>query len=257
MKTNNLLGILALLLCTFSFISCNDEDEKTEIYHLSFEKSYYECPLIGAKDIMIRGGNRDYSIKIENPSILEIKVDLSSAMGMGSLELYPKQKGETTIQVKDNITNETVNLRIRVIDSYLNLAIANPIKPPYVQGDEFFLINNEHKDFYLYDTNWNLKNTGVYKFSIENNTPYMELTYQKEFEGKTSYKYDLSKTSQSMFAVIKLYLNWDWHDSIRAITTKEVAPIIMNATDIDSNTEYFFIRKTNDIPENILGKTEL
>ena len=60
-----------------------------------------------------------------------------------------------------------------------------------------------------------------------------------------------------MFAVIKLYLNWDWHDSIRAITTKEVAPIIMNATDIESNTEYFFIRKTNDIPENILGKTEL
>ena len=31
MKTNNLLGILALLLCTFSFISCDELTNSHEI----------------------------------------------------------------------------------------------------------------------------------------------------------------------------------------------------------------------------------
>ena len=66
---------------------------------------------------------------------------------MGNLEIHPKQKGETTIKVRDKVANETVDLKIKIVDSYLNLAVANPIKPPYRQEDEFFLINNEDKDF--------------------------------------------------------------------------------------------------------------
>lgn len=66
---------------------------KTEdIHHLSFEKDYYERPLIGAKSIMIRSGNKDYSVEIKDPSILDVKIDLSSPIGMGNLDIYPKQK---------------------------------------------------------------------------------------------------------------------------------------------------------------------
>lgn len=56
---------------------------------------------------MIRSGNKDYSVEIKDPSILDVKIDLSSPIGMGNLDIYPKQKGETTIQVKDNIAHET------------------------------------------------------------------------------------------------------------------------------------------------------
>lgn len=131
---------------------------------------------------------------------------------MGNLDIYPKQKGETTIQVKDNIANETTSIRIKIIDSYLNLAVANPIKLPHKQDDKFFLINNDNQNFYLYDKELRLKNTGKYKFSIENNVPYMELTYHKEFENKTIYKYDLTGTNQTMFVAIKFLLGWDWLD---------------------------------------------
>lgn len=166
-------------------MGCNDDDnETTEIHHLSFEKDYYERPLVGAKDIMIRGGNRDYAVEIENPSILEVTVDLSSPADMGNLEIHPKQKGETTIKVRDKVANETVDLKIKIVDSYLNLAVANPIKPPYRQEDEFFLINNEDKDFYLYDKEMTLRHIGSYKFFVESNIPYMELTYHEDFEGK-------------------------------------------------------------------------
>lgn len=76
----------------------------------SFEKDYYERPLVGAKDIMIRGGNRDYAVEIENPSILEVTVDLSSPADMGNLEIHPKQKGETTIKVRDKVAKRNCRL---------------------------------------------------------------------------------------------------------------------------------------------------
>lgn len=87
---------------------------------------------------MIRSGNKDYSVEIKDPSILDVKIDLSSPIGMGNLDIYPKQKGETTIQVKDNIAHETTDLRIKIVDSYLHLSINNPVRPPYKQGDEIF-----------------------------------------------------------------------------------------------------------------------
>ncbi len=42
--------------------------KKQKIYIIYlFEKDYYERPLIGAKSIMIRSGNKDYSVEIKDP----------------------------------------------------------------------------------------------------------------------------------------------------------------------------------------------
>ena len=106
------------------FGSCgSDDDEKKEIYPLSFEKEYYEVPLLGNQSISIRGGNRNYSVTVEKTDILDVSVDLSSSIDMGNLVITPKQKGETTVTIKDNIVNEEVGLKIKVTDSYLAYAI--------------------------------------------------------------------------------------------------------------------------------------
>lgn len=126
MKKKHLLGALLSFLCTIIFFSCGNDDEK-KIYSLSFEKEYYERPLLGATSITIRGGNRDYTVTVEKTDILNIDVDLSSSIGMGSLRVTPKKKGETKVKVKDNITNETVDLRIKITDSYLAYAIKKVI----------------------------------------------------------------------------------------------------------------------------------
>ena len=68
----------------FERCSSDTDEPATEVYHLSFEKDYYECPLIGTKSIMVRGGNRDYDVEVANPEIMEVTVDLSSPVGMGS-----------------------------------------------------------------------------------------------------------------------------------------------------------------------------
>lgn len=49
---------------------------------------------------------------VEETDILSIDVDLSSSIGMGSLKVTPKKKGETKVKVKDNITNEIVELKL-------------------------------------------------------------------------------------------------------------------------------------------------
>lgn len=253
MRAKNLFGILMLFLFTCTFISCEeDTDNSKQIFHLSFEKNYYERPLTGAKNIMIRGGNRDYTIEVNNPEILEVTVDLSSPIGMGNLEIHPKQIGETIVKVHDNIVNETVELKIKIIDSYLNLALANPMQSPYNEGDEFFLINNESRSFYLYDDDKALKQTGSYNFFVENNVPYMVLTFNEKLENKSVYKYDLTGTSENTFFALKIQLGWDWHEQTESMETMEISPATMNAKDVETGVQYYFVVGNHDMPENVL-----
>lgn len=46
------------------------------------------------------------------------------------------------------------------------------------------LINNESRSFYLYDDDKVLKQTGSYNFFVENNVPYMVLTFNEKLENK-------------------------------------------------------------------------
>ena len=50
MKTKHLLGALLSFLCTIIFFSCGNNNEE-KIYPLSFEKEYYEQPLLRATDV--------------------------------------------------------------------------------------------------------------------------------------------------------------------------------------------------------------
>ena len=149
MKTKHLPGALLSFIYTIIFFSCGNNDEK-KIYSLSFEKEYYERPLLGTTNITITGGNRDYTVTVEKTDILNIDVDLSSSIGMGSLRITPKKKGETKVKVKDNITNETADLRIEITDSYLVYAIKKGNHPALSNGTIVYLINNEAKDCYFF-----------------------------------------------------------------------------------------------------------
>ena len=80
MKTKHLLGALLSFLCTIIFFSCGNYNDEL-IYPLSFEKEYYEQPLLRATDITNRGGNRDYTETVEETHNLSIEVDLTSSIG--------------------------------------------------------------------------------------------------------------------------------------------------------------------------------
>lgn len=255
MKTRKLFELLLLFTCLLFFANCSDENEpETEIHHLSFEKDYYERPLLemGVQSIMIRGGNRDYTIEVEHPEVLEVTVDLSSPTDMGNLKITPKQKGETTVTVRDNIVQESIDLRIKITDGYLNLAVSGSTVSPYQPDDEFFLINNDDKSFYLYDDDLHLKHTGNYRFFVADNAPHLELTFQEELNKKNIYTYDLSTTSSGVLNVIKEVLGWDWREYIDSLPVRDVTPAIIYATDTENDMTYHWVVKANNMPENVL-----
>ena len=285
MKTKHLLGALLSFLYTIIFFSCGNNDEK-KIYSLSFEKEYYERPLLGTTNITITGGNRDYTVTVEKTDILNIDVDLSSSIGMGSLRITPKKKGETKVKVKDNITNETADLRIKITDSYLAYAIKKGNHPALSNGTIVYLINNEAKDCYFFryiESRDEISRTpiakGTYDFftKLESGSgnssptyaiPYLTLNYASDEQGNFSdatvpptphkLRFELFDGVTSVNAVINLiqrYLKIDWEQLInKALTRSDYLIIPTLKTTID-NTDYTIIGTLDthpEIPENIL-----
>lgn len=285
MKTKHLLGALLSFLYTIIFFSCGNNDEK-KIYSLSFEKEYYERPLLGTTNITITGGNRDYTVTVEKTDILNIDVDLSSSIGMGSLRITPKKKGETKVKVKDNITDETADLRIKITDSYLAYAIKKGNHPALSNGTIVYLINNEAKDCYFFryiESRDEISRTpiakGTYDFftKLESGSgnssptyaiPYLTLNYASDEQGNFSdatvpptphkLRFELFDGVTSVNAVINLiqrYLKIDWEQLInKALTRSDYLIIPTLKTTID-NTDYTIIGTLDthpEIPENIL-----
>lgn len=273
MKQAYLLGVL-LFLCTISFVSCgNDNEEKKEIYPLSFEKGYYEAPLLGNTSISIRGGNRDYTVTVEKTNILETSIDLSSPIGMGSLVIKPKQKGETTITIKDKITNETVDLKVKVIDRYLAYAIRNSNHPALSQKTIVYLINNEAKDCYFFrytDSGVEATSTpiakGTYGFSIKT-MPYLTLNYASDENGNFTDKaipptpHDLrfellgDTNTNAVINIIKACLGVDLRIPVQEAANRSInipQPTLKTTIDHTNYTIAGTLNTTPTIPENIL-----
>ena len=285
MKTKHLLGTLVSFLCIIIFFSCGNDDEK-KIYPLSFEKEYYEQPLLGITSITITGGNRDYTVTVEKTDILSIDVDLSSSIGMGNLRVIPKKKGETKVKVKDNITNEIVELKIKIIDSYLAYAIKESNHPALSNGTVVYLINNESKDCYFFrysdsknELSQNPIAKGTYDFSVklENGfgnssptyaIPYLTLNYASDEQGNftdasvplTSHKlrfelYDGVTSANAVLNLISRFLGVDWKELVKKALTRSEHIIVPTLKTTIDNTDYTIIGILNtypEIPENIL-----
>lgn len=285
MKTKHLPGALLPFLYTIIFFSCGNNDEK-KIYSLSFEKEYYERPLLGTTNITITGGNRDYTVTVEKTDILNIDVDLSSSIGMGSLRVTPKKKGETKVKVKDNITNETVDLRIKITDSYLAYAIEKSNHPALSNGTVVYLINNEAKECYFFryiEFRDELSHTpiakGTYDFftKLESGSgnssptyaiPYLTLNYtsdeQENFTDAsvppTPHKlrfelYDGVTSANAVLNLISKFLGVDWKELVEKALSRSEHTIVPTLKTTIDNTDYTIIGILNtypEIPENIL-----
>lgn len=280
MKRVNIFKTL-LFLCTISFVGCdNNDEEKKEIHSLSFEKGYYEAPLLENTYISVRGGNRDYTVTVEKTNILEASIDLSSPISMGSLVIKPKRKGETTVTIKDNITNETVDLKVKVIDKYLAYAIKNSNHPALSQETIVYLINNEAKDCYFFRYNNETPIAkGTYAFSIKlesgtgNSTPlhaipYLTLNYASDGNGNFtdaaipptphSLRFELFDGYTNVNVVINMIqacLGVDWEALIQGATNRSIAipqPTLKTTIDNTNYTIVGILNTTPTIPENIL-----
>lgn len=277
MKSTIMTKMLPMLLLAVLLFSCDDKSDGKETYELTFEKGSYEVQLTRETPIIIRGGNRDYSLSVENPKILDAEVDLSSLIGSGNIIVTGKQKGETILSVTDNITHETVKLKIKVIDKYLNLKVVGSDHPALVKDILIFLINNEERDCYFIsgseNKDRNVMAKGKYAFSAETkenvSTPYLTLTYASDELGRftdaaktdatiapTPHQFDISGNHKLTYEGLELFLDIDWAGLIQERSENTLRsdprPTTLNMKEIETEKEISTVFWHESIPEGIL-----
>ena len=90
MKTKHLLGALLSFLCTIIFFSCGNNNEE-KIYPLSFEKEYYEQPLLRATDIT---SIRDQIRGRDTNMLLKQYIEKMKRLPKAQLEMFIHNTGE-------------------------------------------------------------------------------------------------------------------------------------------------------------------
>lgn len=271
MKPAIITKMMAALLLAAILISCDKNDNK-EIYSLTFGKESYEIGLKRILIVMILSGNGDYTLSVENPEVLDAKLDMSSPTGIGYILVTGKQKGETTLSVTDNLTHETVKLKIVVTSGYLAFKIDNSNHPALTDDIIMFLINDEERNCYFISEDHPSPGTvskGKYEFSIEtvadNATPYMTLTYASDEHGRftdaaiapTSHVFDISGNKLSTYELLAKFLDTDWEklteeQSENLPRTNDIQPIKLEIKEVDTEYEITSYLSTVDIPEGIL-----
>ncbi len=196
-----LLSILFTVSCTTQLRDEDEKDDKT--YPLVFEKGSYETPLNIGHEIMVVGGNRDYQLTVQHPDILDATIQLGNS-GAGNIKVTGKKKGETTLLIRDNITEQTAILTIKVVDFSFGFTIRESDFPLFPEGCTLFLISNADRDFYVFEGLTQLLK-GSYLLSTIQDEPYMTLTYQEGTDQITRL-FDLTYTDKGILYLLSKYL---------------------------------------------------
>lgn len=267
-KTNAVLSLI--LTAMVLLVSCDKED--IQIWQLSFEKGYYEYPLRGGHNsIMIRGGNRNYTIEVENPNILDAGIDLSSNIGFGDIWVNPKQKGETSITIHDNISKDTEVLKIKIVDAYLKFGIVASNHLLLTDKMFFYQVANENQECYFFDENYTLLTKGSSEYSVEKhngeNSLYLTLSYKVNSDGAFSMndnaqliseKYYINPSQSVFYDIIEHVIDISFEDLIADKSITKFSPVVVpvfemktksNDTEITING---VLINDQSFPENIL-----
>lgn len=270
MKAKTILEMLLAFLLVAGFSACSDDDkENQKVLPLIFEKNTYEMSFRYILDIPILSGNGDYTLKVEKPEVLDAKVWTDKVKGE-HLMLTGKQKGSTSVVVKDNVANETVTLNIKLTDGYLGLAVKNSNHPALENNVWVYLINNDSREcYFLQGSNEGhiptsaILSRGTYSFSVEKDgdhlIPYLTLVYASDENGKfteaaiapTVHKYDINDNKAEVYTIIQQFLNVDW-DMLSKDGRDVNRTFYLNMKEVGTEYEVNSTLETVCLPEGIL-----
>lgn len=248
MRFANMFGTLLLVMCTICIVGCNDDKGRDPDFHeLTFERSDYKSRLNLRQFIMVRSGNRDYSIDVANDELLDASIDLSS--GCGNIQITGKMKGKTTLTITDNKSGDKVDLNIEIVDCYLGFLVAKQTAHPrFKDGDRMFLVNDNTRTLYLYDKNGKCQAEGVYEFTTKENSPYLILKFNHEIEGQKEYRFNILESSSGLFSLHKRYLNVDIN-TFSATPLESTIPVTyMCIQEVDTNKLVYLVLDTRMMP---------
>lgn len=257
MKTKHFLKLFLLFICTINFVSCNDDDP--EIQPFRIEKKSYEVMKDGWYSFSISNGSGDMNVTVADPTILSAQFSKDSYKEIiGFLRMDGKQKGETTVTITDNVTQETETLKIKVTDTYLVYGIEDSNHPALESDIVMYLVNNEARDCYFFryiHSKNKVSDTpitkGTYDFSVKLESggsssttygiPYLALTYSSDENGKFTdatiapsihqFKFEMYNggTTSAVIGMIQRCLGIDWKKLAEQKNQKKDSPTRSNA----------------------------
>lgn len=275
MKLTIITKMLPILLFAVVLISCEDKSDNKESYPLTFEKGSYEVALTRKTPIMVRSGSRDYSLSVKDPEILDAEVDLPSLIGSGNILVTGKKKGETILSVTDNLTKETVELNIKVIDNYLSIKVGNSNHPTLAQDIIIYMINNEARNCCFVsgdDLSREIVATGRYEFSVEedakNKISYLTFTYALDEKGHftdaaktdatiapTPHKFDISGNKTLAYEILSMFLDINWEKLTKEQpdnSLRSISPITLKMKEVGTEYEITGIFWSEPLPDTVL-----
>ncbi len=247
MKHANAIGI-ALFFFSILLTSCTSE----KVFSLSLEGSSCEVRLDMGKSIQISSGNEDYSVTVKDPDIASASINIPPAYETHySLYIGGKQKGTTTVTVRDNVTKETIEVEVKIVDSYLPFHIGESDYTQFPQNSYLFLVSNEARDFYIFEQEaQSPKLKGTYEFSVDDYLPYLTLSYPSGDKTETT-TFSLGESSPYLYSLLDLFFKTNM---VEGMTRYSPAPtIIMQMDEINTDKKLRTLCSYNkEIPKNVL-----
>ncbi|MDL2224354.1 hypothetical protein LJB92_03465 [Bacteroidales bacterium OttesenSCG-928-M06] len=106
--------VLSFLVLLVVFLgSCDPQNDKS--YNLDFLETTYNVPEHHTFfDVLIKSGNGDYKIEVENTDILIATYCLRAEKEY--IRIEPQKKGVTHVKVTDNISGQSKVLTVNVVN---------------------------------------------------------------------------------------------------------------------------------------------
>ncbi len=261
MKTKHLLGIA--FLCLLGLSSCLKDKDLD--FKLNGSQSL-ELTLGSHADCLpIISGNGDYTLTVGDDNIIEALYYPSyEGMPFGSISINGKKRGETTLQVTDNVTKQSYTFQIKITDNYFGCYVTKSDHPALLKERWMYLINNENKDVYFFEkgkdyTPGTLITQGTYEFTVEDNIPYLTL-YYADSNGQftdaaiapTPRKFNIINSNTNTFYALEYYLGIDW-DLLKTEVRSSPAPMLkLSMEEVSSGKEVDLLHLYAQIPSGIL-----
>ena len=268
MNIKRLFGFLLPVFVTIFVAGCSDDEPEP----LRFYDDSYEVPVHGIRYIGVKSGSGDYTIQAENTGIFSASEDEGWSNPAGMLLVRGLLTGESTLYITDNNTGETTTVKIKVVDHYEILRVStfennHPVlsKTPFI-----FLISNQSRDLYLADmegektitdNGLRIRGKGSYSFTIEDNKPYLTLTYATDDKGAITndpahspeaHKFQITQSSEFMLHYLDENLNLGW-ETVAKNFSEDQCSLIMKMEQPESGYKFETVRERVEIPAGILN----
>lgn len=261
MITRNLFTSALLLLLPLGFIACTktlgpEEEEPKEPQHLEFSTDSIQVRL-NYRDMLIPlRGNGLYNVSTEDTSILKVYA-MGFETGSGyrnTIYLEGRQKGRTSIQVKDLISNDSVDLKVRVTDFHNCLPVEDSNHPLFeLRKDTLVLVSNDSKDFYLLKSGDQEPIKGHYLCTVEDNIPYLTFSYMDQQEQEMVYKFSILGNEEMIYLYLQKYYGLSLPANKSKVETRDInRSKYLNMQDENGKEVHFFFDPSKQVSADLL-----